>query len=1361
MSAVDRVSFPDVEATYTVRALVCSKAALGKPKGNGFHAILLVLSAMIVATSLLIWSGASWAVDSVSFQKSLLQNETSDRPTSLQFGPDGRLYVAQQDGSIKVYTVARNGTNSYAVTATQTITSVKLMPNYNDDGTPDSVNRQKRQVTGLVVTGTASNPVIYVSSSDPRIGAGANGTGDLNLDTNSGIISRLTWNGTQWNKVDLVRGLPRSEENHSPNGMQLDEATNTLYLAEGGNTNHGAPSNNFALLPEYALSGAILSIDLDAIGTPPYDLPTLDDEDRPGNPDANDPFGGNDGKNQAKLVPGGPVQVHAPGFRNPYDVLIAKSGRMYTVDNSGNAGWGDVPVNEGLGGACTNAANEPGTTDTDTLHLVSGLGYYGGHPNPTRANTNNKFNASIPQSPVATANPIECDYRAPGVEKGDLTSFNESVNGITEYTASNFAGAMQGDLLAAGYNDNDIYRVTLNGAGDAVVSKEVLFSTVGIHPLDVTAQDDGGQFPGTVWVADVANSNIIAFEPSDGGGATCTGADDPTLDEDGDGFDNADEIDNGTNPCSAADLPSDSDGDKISDFTDPNDDNDSLADTSDPFAIDKDNGKTTSLPVSYTWDNDAPDPGGLLSLGFTGLMTNKSSDYRNLYDAANMTAGGAAGAATIDKVPSGDANGTANTQKYGFQFGVNATASTGKFTAHTRILAPFAGMTPQDAQSMGLFIGNGDQDNYVKLVANANGGTGGIKFAKEVGGAITGRPTAPVSMPGPNAVDLYLTVDPAANTVQPSYTVTSGGVTGPRNNVGAPMTIPAGWFGGTTGLAVGIISTSAGPGPEFPATWDFIEVTPDVSANPPGQWQTLAPNSQKRQEVAYVQTGGKFYLAGGNTVHERYDPVKNSWERVEPLPTKLDHIQGVELGGKIYYIGGLAAWPSPDVGTVYVYDPATDTFTEGAPMPQGRSRGAGGVAVHDGKIYYAGGLHDGKAVAWFDVYNPATNTWTQLPNMPRVRDHFHAAVVDGKFYAIGGRDSVVSAMTTKVDVYDLASGGAGAWQTPNTDLPTPRGGFATAVIGKEILVIGGEGGGKAHTEVEAYDTINNSWRMMKPMPTARHGIQAAVCNGGVYIAAGGLTQGAFAPTNVHEAFFLNGPTTCASSPGDTLSPVVKPPSQSLVTGPALGTEEVPVKISWSGTDSGSGVAQYELQQSINGGPYASVSLPSATAVTKTLSLEPGKTYRFQVRAQDQAGNWSGWKQGPSFTVTVFQESDSAIGYVGAWNTQSLSSAYGGSLRYASTGGNSAQLTFSSGSNVAWVASKGKDHGLAEVWLDGAKVKTVDLYSSTAQWRKAVYAKSQLNTLASHTIEVRALGTKNASSSGTRVAVDAFVVLSLP
>jgi hypothetical protein len=207
--------------------------------------------------------------------------------------------------------------------------------------------------------------------------------------------------------------------------MALDAATNTLYVGYGGHTNEGATSNNFAFLPEYALSAAILSIDLDAIGNTTYNLPTLDDPTRSGNPDANDPFGGNDGLNQAKLVSGGPVQVYSSGWRNPYDVVITESGKMYAIDNGANAGWGDIPVGNGSA-SCTNGAHEPGTSYPDSLHLVT-AGFYAGHPNPTRGNANNKFNS---QSPVPSSHSVECNFREPGVENDALATFTNSTNGL-------------------------------------------------------------------------------------------------------------------------------------------------------------------------------------------------------------------------------------------------------------------------------------------------------------------------------------------------------------------------------------------------------------------------------------------------------------------------------------------------------------------------------------------------------------------------------------------------------------------------------------------------------------------------------------------------------------------------------------------------------------------------------------------------------------------------------------------------------------------------------------------------------------------------------------------------------------------
>ena len=305
-------------------------------------------------------------------------------PTALVWGPDGRLYVTEVDGDVKVLTVAFGDPNpgdgdptaQFYVTDAQTLSDVKSIPNFDDDGT--SNGSAKRQVTGIDVTAQYDGNgdpvvidgrpavVIYVTSSDSRIGAGGGG-GDANLDTNSGVITRLTQTQTGWDAVDIVRGLARSEENHATNGLEvIQEIVNgqlvseRLIVANGGNANTGAPSNNFAGQQEQPLSAAILEIDLDEIRaievadgpktdngrTYVYDLPTLNDPTRAGETDGNDPFGGNDGLNSAKLIAGGPVQIYSAGYRNAYDVEVTEDGRVWTYDNGANNNWGGRPAGE-------------------------------------------------------------------------------------------------------------------------------------------------------------------------------------------------------------------------------------------------------------------------------------------------------------------------------------------------------------------------------------------------------------------------------------------------------------------------------------------------------------------------------------------------------------------------------------------------------------------------------------------------------------------------------------------------------------------------------------------------------------------------------------------------------------------------------------------------------------------------------------------------------------------------------------------------------------------------------------------------------------------------------------------------------
>ncbi|GIV33216.1 MAG: hypothetical protein KatS3mg031_0751 [Chitinophagales bacterium] len=1070
------------------------------------------------------------SAQTVSFTSSNLIGENLSNPTSLQFGPDGRLYVAQQNGAILVYTIVKNAPNNYQVVATEVINLIQQIPNHNDDGSlAPTVNT--RQVTGLLVTGTPTNPVIYVTSSDPRIGGGFNAQ-NLNLDTNSGVISRLTWNGTEWVKLDLVRGLPRSEENHSINGLALDAATNTLYVAQGCNTNMGAPSNNFVMLPEYAYSTAILKVDLNAIGETTYDLPTLDDEDRTninsitGFEDPYDPFGGNNGKNQAILVPNGPVQIYSPGWRNNYDIVITKAGKMYSFDNGPNAGWGGPPIN------CTNQQSEPGVTYCDVLIHVTGPGHYAGSPNPTRANRNNTFNITNPQSPIPPGmeNPIECNYLPPGSKPGQISDVCSSTNGLCEYTASNFSNAMKGNLIAASFNGK-LYRFQLNATGDALVpgGKTVLASNFGSTPLDVIAQGDNDIFPGTIWVVTYGSGNITIFEPTDA--PSCAG--DPNsmlVDSDGDGYKNGDETLNSTDPCSPASIPPDFDHDFLTDLLDPDDDNDGINDINDKFALDFYNGMNTPIPISLDFDNS--DDGGIENWGFTGLMINGVSNYKNLYNPVGMTVGGAALKFTIDAVSEGEAFGATNTQENAFQFGVKITNTQWNYIVHTRIMGPYQGFTPVNYQSMGMFIGTGDQDNYLRIICHANNGAGGIQVLKEVGGVPTGTVYAAPIL-NTSYVDFFFNINPTTLMVQPSYSINGG----TPINVGPPVSIPANWIS-PNALAVGIISSSNGPGAPFPATWDFIRVYFDQSTVT-GNWYTINTTTTPtaRHECAYVQAGDKFYLLGGRGIKpvQCYHPTDSVWASRSAPPVQIHHFQAVEFNGLIYAICAFTGnFPNETpLPNIYIYDPVADSWSVGPEIPANRRRGSAGCVVYNNKIYVVGGIQNGHIdgwVPWLDVFDPITNTWTPLQNAPRERDHFSVALVNGKIYCIGGRKtgyggSTFNATVPEVDIYDIVTGTWSTLPSPSGNLPTPRAAASVAVLGNEILVIGGESGASssAHSETEALNIISHTWRTLAPLNQGRHGTQAIVSNGGVFVAAGSKIRGND-EINSQEVFYFFNPT---------------------------------------------------------------------------------------------------------------------------------------------------------------------------------------------------------------------------------------------
>src|SRR5207253_1223905 len=98
-------------------------------------------------------------------------------------------------------------------------------------------------------------------------------------------------------------------------------------------------------------------------------------------------------------------------------------------------------------------------------------------------------------------------------------------------------------------------------------------------------------------------------------------------------------------------------------------------------------------------------------------------------------------------------------------------------------------------------------------------------------------------------------------------------------------------------------------------------------------------------------------------------------------------------------------------------------------------------------------------------------------------------------------------------------------------------------------------------------------------------------------------------------------------------------------------------------------------------------------------LAPGHTYQFRVQAVDAAGNPSVVSTGPSFSFGAVQETDASIAYSIGWQQRSATFALGGALETTSVAGATATFSFT-GTDVAWVSTRGTDRGMAEVRIDG-------------------------------------------------------------
>ncbi len=413
--------------------------------------------------------------------------------TTLEKGPDGKLYGATNNGQIRRYTINADGT----------LSNEEILKGVAGDANPGFPSNP-RLLIGLTFDedATANNLIVWVTHTI----FGFDNVGQRW----SGKISRLS--GPNLETVqDVFVNLPRSAKDHVTNSIAYGPDGH-LYLSQGSNLAAGVADNSWGTRPETLLTAAVLTFDEDsaavqnAISTnTPIDVKTGEAWNGGGESNADTSVG-----TYNPYAANAPLKVFATGIRNAFDLVWHSNGYLY-VPTNGTAGGGESPdfpvsgtdysycstvrsdgrsanqlptvdgINNNAGAMGVQGTHE---TQRDFMFIVgeNGGGYFG-HPNPARCEW--VLNIGNPLSdknepgegqggsryPVGTS--PDPNYRGyPNFLLNKQVydfAFNKSPNGVIEYKSNNFSGELQNRLLVVRFsNNNDIFTIQVDSDGSVL-----------------------------------------------------------------------------------------------------------------------------------------------------------------------------------------------------------------------------------------------------------------------------------------------------------------------------------------------------------------------------------------------------------------------------------------------------------------------------------------------------------------------------------------------------------------------------------------------------------------------------------------------------------------------------------------------------------------------------------------------------------------------------------------------------------------------------------------------------------------------------------------------------------------------------
>ena len=286
------------------------------------------------------------------------------------------------------------------------------------------------------------------------------------------------------------------------------------------------------------------------------------------------------------------------------------------------------------------------------------------------------------------------------------------------------------------------------------------------------------------------------------------------------------------------------------------------------------------------------------------------------------------------------------------------------------------------------------------------------------------------------------------------------------------------------------------------------------------EWYTASPMHSARGGAAAVLYGDYIYVFGGKSIDgtvlntvECFDIDNDEWDTLAVPPFQHARYNAAALvyDNKIYLIGGRE--DDDVIGATEIYDPVQNSWTEAQKMRKEREGFSG--ALLNNRIYAIGGQEEqNKLIDEIEWYNPDQNSWLEAVfDLPFPRAAHYAAARQDTFYMFGGYYYGLTRSAYKAIPTD-----SGYVWIQNGELCQGKAYGATAVVGEEIFLIGGEISTGKTNKVDVYNVTNGTYASCQPLSSTRSGMAAVTAKDSLIYVIGGFETINNEPVNTVEYY---------------------------------------------------------------------------------------------------------------------------------------------------------------------------------------------------------------------------------------------------